>query len=117
MACPHRKVIALEADGSAMYTFQALWTMAREQLNVVTIIFANRRYRILDVEIRRTGAREIGTKSNEMIDIGRPEIDWVKLSESVGVPATRATTSDEFTVQLRAAFSLNGPSLIQAVVP
>jgi acetolactate synthase-1/2/3 large subunit len=117
VACPDRKVFALEADGSAMYTFQALWTMARQQLNVVTVIFANQRYRILDVEMHRTGAKSIGPQANEVIDIGRPAIDWVKLSEAVGVPASRATTSDEFIAQFRAAVDVTGPSLIEAVIP
>jgi acetolactate synthase I/II/III large subunit len=117
LACPDRKVIALEADGSGMYTLQSLWTMAREQLDVVTIIMANHRYRILDIEIRRTGAREIGKIANDMIDIGRPDLNWVKLAEGLGVPATRATTADEFIAQFRAAVNQTGPTLIEAVVP
>jgi acetolactate synthase-1/2/3 large subunit len=117
LACPGRKVIALEADGSGMYTLQSLWTMAREQLDVVTIIMANHRYRILDIEIRRTGAREIGKVANDMIDIGRPDLNWVKLAEGLGVPATRATTADEFLGQFRAAVNQTGPTLIEAVVP
>jgi acetolactate synthase-1/2/3 large subunit len=117
LACPGRKVIALEADGSGMYTLQSLWTMAREQLDVVTIIMANHRYRILDIEIRRTGAREIGKVANDMIDIGRPDLNWVKLAEGLGVPATRATTADEFIGQFRAAVNQTGPTLIEALVP
>ena len=116
LACPGRKGIALEADGSGMYTFQSLWTMAREKLDVVTIILANRRYHILDIEMNRTGAGAIGPVANEMIDIGRPEINWVKLSEGVGVPATRAATADEFIAQFRSAVIQSGPSLIEAVI-
>jgi acetolactate synthase-1/2/3 large subunit len=116
LACPDRKVIALEADGSGMYTLQSLWTMAREQLDVVTIILANHRYRILDIEIRRTGAREIGKVANDMIDIGRPDLNWVKLAEGLGVPATRATTADEFIAQFRAAVNQAGPTLIEALI-
>jgi acetolactate synthase-1/2/3 large subunit len=117
LACPHRKVIALEGDGSGMYTPQSLWTMAREQLDVVTVILANRRYRILDIEMRRTGAGEIGRVANDMIDIGRPDLNWVKLAEGLGVPATRATTADEFIAHFRAAVNQTGPTLIEAVIP
>ena len=116
LACPDRKVIALEADGSGMYTLQSLWTMARERLDVVSVILANRRYRILDIEMQRTGAGAMGRMANDMIDIGRPDLDWVKMSEGMGVPATRATTADEFMAQFRAAVSQKGPALIEAVV-
>jgi acetolactate synthase-1/2/3 large subunit len=116
LACPDRKVIALEADGSGMYTLQSLWTMAREQLDVVTVILANRRYRILDIEMRRTGAAEIGAMANDMIDISRPDLDWVKLAEGLGVPAARATTADEFLAQFRTAVDQKGPMLIEAVL-
>jgi len=116
MACPNRKVIALEADGSGMYTLQSLWTMARERLDVVTVILANRRYRILDIEMQRTGAGAMGPMANDMVDISRPDLNWVKLSEGMGVPATSATTADEFVTQFRAAVSQAGPALIEAVL-
>ncbi len=116
LACPDRKVIALEADGSGMYTLQSLWTMVRERLDVVTVILANRRYRILDIEMQRTGAGEMGPMANDMVDISRPDLDWVRLSEGMGVPATRATTADEFVAQFRAAVSNAGPTLIEAVI-
>jgi acetolactate synthase-1/2/3 large subunit len=116
LACPDRKVIALEADGSGMYTLQSLWTMARERLDVVTVILANRRYRILDIEMQRTGAGEMGRMANDMVDISRPDLDWVKLSEGMGVPATRVTAADEFIAQFRAAVSQAGPTLIEAVL-
>ena len=116
VACPDRKVLALEADGSGMYTLQALWTMARENLNVLTVIFANRRYRILDIEMRRTGADGFGEIANNMIDIGRPDLDWVSLAKAMGVSATRAATIAEFHAQFRDAVSVNGPRLIEAVV-
>jgi acetolactate synthase-1/2/3 large subunit len=114
VACPDRKVIALEADGSGMYTLQALWTMARERAGVVTVIFANRRYRILDIEMRRTGAAAVGPRANDMIDIGRPELDWVRLAEGLGVPASRAATADEFAARFRDAMRERGPCLIEA---
>jgi acetolactate synthase-1/2/3 large subunit len=116
IACPDRKVIALEADGSGMYTPQALWTMARENLNVLTVIVANRRYRILDIEMRRTGANGFGEIANNMIDLGRPDLDWVSLAKGMGVGATRATTTTEFHAQFREAVSMNGPWLIEAMV-
>jgi acetolactate synthase I/II/III large subunit len=116
VACPDRKVIALEADGSGMYTLQALWSMARERLDVVVVILANRRYRILEIETRRTGAGEIGPKANDMMDLGRPDLDWVKLAEGQGVPASRATTGDEFIALFRDALRQPGPRLIEAVL-
>jgi acetolactate synthase-1/2/3 large subunit len=117
IACSGRKVVALEADGSAMYTLQSLWTMARENLDVTTVVFANRRYRILDVELERTGAAGFGPVANNMIDIGRPDIDFVRLAESLGVEASRATTADEFVAQFRSAMAQRGPRLIEAVIP
>ena len=113
-ACPDRKVVALEADGSGMYTLQSLWTMARENLDVVIVILANRRYQILEIEMRRTGAPGFGRIANGMIDIGRPDLDWVHLSEGMGVPATRATTAAQFDTQFRAALETRGPRLIEA---
>ncbi len=115
LACPDRKVIALEADGSAMYTLQALWTMARERLDVVTIILSNHRYQILEIELRRTGTPSLGRVSNDMMDLTRPELDWIKLSEAQGVPATRATTTEQFVEALRAAVRSPGPHLIEAI--
>ncbi len=116
LACPDRKVLALEADGSGMYTLQALWTMARERLDVVTIVFANRRYRILEIEMKRTGAEGIGPRAERMIDIADPDLDWVKLAEAQGVPATSASTADEFIAQFRAAMEEPGPRLIEACI-
>jgi acetolactate synthase-1/2/3 large subunit len=116
VACPDRKVVALEADGSAMYSLQALWTMARERLDVVTVILSNRRYRILDIEMERTGAGEIGPAANEMLDLRRPDLDWVKLSEGQGVEAVRATTTDEFADCFDGAMKRRGPFLIEAVL-
>jgi len=116
VACPDRKVVALEADGSGMYTLQALWTMAREKLNVTVVIFSNRRYRILDVEMKRTGAGELGPLANQMLDIGHPNLDWVKLAEGAGVEATRATTTREFVDQFRTALRASGPRLVEAAL-
>jgi acetolactate synthase-1/2/3 large subunit len=115
LACPDRKVVALEGDGSGMYTLQSLWTMARERLDVVSIILANRRYRVLGIEMERSGTT--GALAGEMIDIGRPELDWVKLAEGMGVAATRATTASEFATQFGAAMRERGPRLIEAIFP
>jgi acetolactate synthase-1/2/3 large subunit len=116
VACPGRKVIALEADGSAMYTLQSLWTMAREKLDVTTVILANRRYRILDVEMKRTGSGPVGPLANRMLDLSTPAPDWVKLSEGLGVRAARAATADEFIREFRAAVREPGPVVIEAVL-
>ena len=116
MACPNRKVLALEGDGSGMYTPQSLWTMAREKLDVVAVILANRRYRILQVEMRRTGKGDIGPAANDMIDISRPDLDWVRLAEGLGVEASRASSADEFIAQFRSAMGQSGPRLIEAVL-
>ncbi len=117
VAAPDRKVIALEADGSGMYTLQALWTMARYRADVTIVIFANRRYRILDIEMKRTGANAIGDAVNNATDIGTPRLDWVRLSEACGVEATRAVTNREFVMQFEDAMKQRGPRLIEAVLP
>jgi acetolactate synthase I/II/III large subunit len=116
LACPFRKVVALEADGSAMYSLQALWTMARERLDVTIVILANRRYRILDIEMQRTGAGAIGPRAEEMIDLTDPEPDWVKLARGFGLEAFGATTADEFIREFGAAMQERGPRLIEAVL-
>jgi acetolactate synthase-1/2/3 large subunit len=116
LACPARKVIALEADGSGLYTLQSLWTMAREGLDVAVVILANRRYRILDIEMRRTGAGAVGPLADRMLDLTDPEPDWVKLSEGLGVPASRANTADQFIQEFAAAMRKPGPRLIEAIL-
>src|SRR4029450_12992041 len=96
VACPDRKVISLEADGSALYTVQALWTQAREGLDVVTVLYNNRSYAILNMELNRVGAAARGPKAKSLLDLAHPDMDFVALAQGVGVPATRATTADEF---------------------
>ncbi|MFO1195638.1 MAG: acetolactate synthase large subunit [Burkholderiaceae bacterium] len=117
LACPDRPVLALCGDGSAMYTFQALWTIARERLNVTTVVFNNRSYAILNVELQRVGARGDGEKARAQLDLRAPDIDFVRLSEGLGVPAVRATTAEEFSAALERALRTPGPHLIEAVVP
>jgi acetolactate synthase-1/2/3 large subunit len=116
VACPDRKVVCLESDGSAMYTLQGLWTMAREALDVVTVLFNNRTYEILKGEFKHVGAGEAGRKANDMLEIGRPDLDWVKLATAQGAAASRATTLDEFAKHLRAALSERGPHLIEVML-
>lgn len=116
LACPDRKVISLQADGSGMYTLQALWTQARESLDVTTIVFANRKYRILDIEYRRVGAGTPGPKARAMLDIDNPEIDWVKLAAGMGVKACRVTTLDQLNRQLATYISEPGPNLVEVVL-
>jgi acetolactate synthase I/II/III large subunit len=115
IACPDRPVLALEADGSAMYTMQALWTHAREQLDVTTVIFSNRAYAILTMELERTGARA-GPTARDLLDLSRPDIDFTALAAGMGVPATRASTATEFAVQLKTALAEPGPHLIEAAL-
>ncbi|MEM6626406.1 MAG: acetolactate synthase large subunit [Pseudomonadota bacterium] len=115
-ARPNAKTICLTGDGAGMYTVQALWTMAREKLDVTTIVFVNHSYRILNVELARTGAGNPGPAAESMLSLGGPEIDWVKLSEAQGVPATLCAMAEDFDVALERAMSEPGPHLIAAMV-
>jgi len=117
IACPDRPVLALVGDGSAMYTIQALWTMAREKLDVVAVVLNNRAYAILNVELQRVGAAEAGPKAKSQLDLQDPALDFVQMSRSMGVSAVRATTTEEFVAALEAALRAPGPHLIDAVVP
>ena len=117
MAAPDRPVIALQADGSALYTAQALWTMAREGLNVTTIILANRSYAVLNMELDQVGAGVPGPRARAMLDLTEPTMDFVALAKGFGVGASRAETAEEFSEQLRWALAEPGPSLVEAVIP
>ena len=117
IACPDRPVINLEADGSAMYTMQALWTQAHEGLDVTTIVFSNRSYAILNLELSRVGVAEPGPKAKSMLDLGRPELDFVALAQGMGVPATRPETGEDLTRDLERAIAEPGPHLIDAILP
>jgi len=116
VACPHRKVIALQGDGGAMYTLQALWTQARERLDVTNLIFANRSYAILNIELSRVGAGEAGPKALSQLDLHNPELDWCQLARGMGVEASRATTNDELAAQFGDAMKTRGPRLIEIVL-
>ncbi|MEL7453207.1 MAG: acetolactate synthase large subunit [Pseudomonadota bacterium] len=117
IAAPDRKVICLSGDGAGMYTNQALWSMAREGADVTTIVFVNHSYRILNIELYRTGAGNPGPTAKSMLSIGGPDISWVQLAESMGVGAAEATTAEAFDAALADAIAAPGPRLIAAVVP
>ena len=116
IACPDRKVICLSGDGSAMYTLQSLWTQAREGLDVTTVIFANRDYAILKGELINVGAKNPGRKALDMLEISRPDLDWVALARGMGVDGVRVGTAEEFSRAMRDATAAEGPQLIEAVL-
>ncbi len=116
IAAPDRKVIAFEGDGSAMYTQQALWTMARENLDVTVVIFANRAYKILLGELTNVGAAAAGHNATAMLTLDNPALDWVSLAKGFGVAAGRATTLDELAVQFKRGLATPGPYLVELVM-
>lgn len=113
VACPARRVLCLTADGSGMYTLQALWTMAREGLNVTTVVFANRDYAVLKREFSYLRVGSPGPRALEMFEIGRPDLDWVQLGKGMGVPSTRVSSLEDFAKALREGFESAGPTLIE----
>ena len=113
IACPDRKVVALVGDGSAMYTLQSLWTMAREALDVTVVVFANRGYQILRNEMANVGVRDYGRNAQAMFDIETPELDWVSLARGHGVPATRPENTEDFAKAFQGSIEGSGPSLIE----
>jgi acetolactate synthase-1/2/3 large subunit len=118
VACPDRPVFALEADGSAMYTIQSLWTMARENLDVTVVIFNNYSYSILNIELQRVGADAAdGPKAKSQLDLAGPDLDFVQLASGLGVPAERADTAEQLLAALERGAAERGPRLIEVVVP
>jgi acetolactate synthase I/II/III large subunit len=118
VAAPDRPVVSLEADGSALYTIQALWTQAREQLNVTTVLINNAAYAILRMELARTAAAgQAGPRAARMLDLSGPTPDFTEISTGLGVPATRVTTAEDLDRALRRAYAEPGPHLIEAIVP
>jgi acetolactate synthase I/II/III large subunit len=120
VAAPDRPVVSLQADGSAMYTLQGLWTQARQGVDVTTVIIANRSYAILQLELARTGAAPpggAGPKAQALLDLDRPDIDFAHLARAMGVPAVSVGDGDELTAALRRAFAEPGPHLVEAIVP
>ena len=116
IAAPDRQVFAMEADGSAMYTLQALWTQARESLNVVNVIFNNQSYKILEIERKALCAKESGPQSDPMLSIGNPELNFVDLAKGMGVPAKRVNSSESFVKELQRGIDEPGPYLIEAMI-
>jgi acetolactate synthase I/II/III large subunit len=113
VACPNRRVLCLSADGSGMYTLQALWTMAREGLNITNVVFANRAYSVLKREFSYLGVGAPGPRALDLLEIDRPSLDWVSLARGMGVPAQRISSLDEFAQALRSGFAVAGPTLIE----
>jgi acetolactate synthase-1/2/3 large subunit len=117
IACPDRPVLALIGDGAAMYTIQALWTLAREQLDVTVIVFANASYSVLNVELERVGAERVGPKARSQLDISGPTLDFARLAQGMGVHGVRADTAEAFCQALEYALAHRGPHLIEARIP
>lgn len=113
-ASPGRKVVTLQADGSGLYTAQALWTQARERLNVLTLIWANRSYATLHVELANVGA-VAGQKANNMLSLDDPPINWVRLAEGFGVEARTVSTAEELVDAMRVGLAMTGPFLIEVL--
>lgn len=113
VACPDRRVLCLSADGSGMYTAQALWTMARESLRITTVVFANRDYAVLKREFANLSIGQPGARALNLFEIDRPDLDWVSLAKGMGVPGRRTTSLDEFGSTLRESFAAEGPALIE----
>ncbi|MBD3648910.1 MAG: acetolactate synthase large subunit [Pseudomonadales bacterium] len=116
VACPDRKVVCIHGDGGAMYTIQSLWTMARENLDVCVVIFSNRKYQILQIELARVGAQTMNKKTLDMLDLSNPDLDFVSLARGMGVKADRATTAEEFNRLYIEAINEPGPRLIDAIL-
>jgi acetolactate synthase-1/2/3 large subunit len=117
IACPGRKVLSLEGDGSGMYTLQALWTQARERLDVVTVVLANRGYRILQGELKGVGIDSPGESAQRMLAIEDPELDWTALARGMGVEAAATDQLGRFNDLLASALRRPGPFLIEARLP
>jgi acetolactate synthase-1/2/3 large subunit len=117
IACPDRPVINLQADGSAMYTVQALWTQAREGLNVTTLICSNRSYRILQMEMSRADIKSYGPKVGALTELTRPAIGWIEIAKGLGVPGVTVSTAESLAVEISKALADPGPHLIEMLLP
>ena len=117
VACPQRRVLALIGDGASMYTVQALWTMARERLDIVSVIFNNASYSVLNIELERVGADKVGPRARSQLDLTSPVLDFTRLAQGMGVDAVRVATAEAFVQALEKALATPGPQLIEAMVP
>ena len=116
IACPDRKVMCLTGDGSAMYTVQSLWTMARENLDITVLVFANRSYQILRGELTNVGVQNPGPRAIDMLSLDRPVLDWVQMSHSMGVTATRVSECENLEAALADGLEGGRPNLIEIVL-
>jgi acetolactate synthase I/II/III large subunit len=117
IACPDRPVIDLQGDGSAVYTVQALWTQAREGLNITTLICSNRSYRILQIELKRAGITSDGPNTQALTELKNPPIDWVKIAQGFGIPGVTVSTAEDLGRELSKALAEPGPHLIEMLLP
>lgn len=116
LACPGRPVFALLGDGGALYSLQALWTQARESLPVITLIYNNRRYNILDHEYRRLGINEVGPRAESLFDLSRPDVDFLALAKGFGVPAVRVSEGPALAEAIGRALAAGGPQLLEVML-
>ena len=116
VAAPDRKVLSLNGDGAAMYTVQSLWTMARENLDITVVIFANHTYRILNIEMERTGAGKAGPQARKLLELGDPNVDWVSVAKGLGLPSVSCATAEDFERAFAGAMGQRGPMLIEAMI-
>jgi acetolactate synthase-1/2/3 large subunit len=116
VARPDAKVVSLNGDGAAMYTVQGLWTLAREKLDVTVVVFANHAYRILNIELGRTGAGNAGPSAARLLNLDDPRIDWVSVAKGLGVSAVRCETAEAFESAFAAAMAEPGPHFIEAAI-
>jgi acetolactate synthase-1/2/3 large subunit len=116
VACPQRRVICLEGDGSAMYTLQSLWTMAREKLDVINVIFANRSYAILNIEFERVGVGTPGARALSMLDIGNPALRWTDIARGMGIHSERVESAEAFEAVFRSLLKIPGPALVEVLI-
>ncbi len=116
IACPERKVVGLQADGSGMYSLQALWTMARENVDATIVIYANRAYRILQGEMTAVGIDEPGPVARDMFGLDRPDLDWVSLAKGMGVDGERVDDTDSFIKAFQRGLAVEGPYVVEAVI-
>ena len=116
IACPDRKIVLLQADGSGMYTVQALWSMAREKADIVVVLLKNDAYAVLGLEMARVREGELNAKMESMLDLSNPALDWVNIASGFGVPASRAKTAEEFHRHFTSAIEMKGPTLIECQV-
>ena len=116
VAAPDRKILSINGDGAAMYTIQALWTLARENLDVTVVVFANYTYRILNIEMERTGAGRAGPQARKLLDLGDPNIDFVSVAKGLGLPAVSCDTAEDFERAFAGAMGQRGPIFIEAKI-